>query len=285
MVGPGRGGVREYSSKDLITWNGPTQVYTIPNDVWGNIRVTDVWAPEIHKYKDKYYLFLTFNTNTRFEDQNPPGKPPKSQRPLVYRGSTTLVADTPTGPFKAMQDHSIPPSDMMTLDGTFWVEDGQPYMVFAHEWVQITVGTIEAIKLQDDLSTAIDKPFVLFKSSDAPWAKVQTEGGTVTDGPFLHRSKSGKLFMVWSSFDDQERYNVGLAISDSGKLAGPWHHEPQALFAENGGHPMLFETFDGKLMILFHWPNNNAQQSRPRIFQVEDTGDTLKMGKEMNPKP
>jgi beta-xylosidase len=283
LVGPGGRGVREYSSKDLIHWQGPTTVFTAPNDVWGTIRVTGIWAPEIHKYKDKYYLFLTFNTGTPLEDQDPPTKPPLSRRPLVHRGSTILVADAPTGPFKAMQDHPIPPSDMMTLDGTLWVEDEHPYMVFAHEWVQITVGTIEAIGLKDDLSGAVGKPFVLFKSSDAPWARVQPEGGTVTDGPYLHKSKSGKLFLVWSSFDDQARYNVGLAVSASGKLAGPWTHQPAALFVENGGHPMLFTTFEGKLMLLFHAPNDNPA-SRPRIFEVEDTGDTLRVLKEFTGK-
>ena len=145
------------------------------------------------------------------------------------------------------------------------------------------VGTIEAIKLKPDLTGSIDKPFLVFKSSDAPWAKVQVEGGTVTDGPYLRKSKSGKLFMVWSSFDEQERYNVGLAISDSGKLAGPWRHEPNALFVENGGHPMLFQTFEGQLMLLFHAPNNNPA-NRPRIFRVEDTGDSLKVLQEFTSK-
>jgi hypothetical protein len=170
----------------------------------------------------------------------------------------------------------------MTLDGTLWVEDGQPYMVFAHEWVQITVGTMEAIKLKDDLTGSIDRPFLLFKSSDAPWAKVQPEGGTVTDGPYLRKSKSGKLFMVWSSFDAQLRYNVGLAISDSGKLAGPWRHQAEALYTQDGGHSMLFTTFEGKLMMVLHSPNEGP--TRPRIFEMEDTGETLKLGSEFTGK-
>jgi hypothetical protein len=28
----------------------------------------------------------------------------------------------------------------MALDGTLWVEDGVPYMIFCHEWIQITDG-------------------------------------------------------------------------------------------------------------------------------------------------
>jgi hypothetical protein len=41
---------------------------------------------------------------------------------------------------------------MMTLDGTLWVEDELPYMVFCHEWVQIKDGTVESVRLKDDLS-------------------------------------------------------------------------------------------------------------------------------------
>lgn len=279
MVGPGRGGIMQYTSKDLAIWDGPRQVYTTPPGVWGDIQVGGIWAPEIHKYKEKYYLFFTYDTRTPLADLNPPTKAQRSQRPMVHRGSTIAVSDSPTGPYKPVINRSIPPTDWMTLDGTLWVEDGQPYMIFAHEWLQVTVGTFEAVKLKDDLTGPVGEPFLIFKSSDAPWAKVQVEGGTVTDGCYFRTSKSGKLFMVWSSFDAQERYNVGLAISDSGKLAGPWQQEPEALFVENGGHPMLFETFEGKLMLLFHAPNNDPN-NRPRIFEVEDTGQTLKMGRE-----
>jgi hypothetical protein len=283
MVGPGGRGIVQYTSKDLVSWDGPRPVYSPPADVWGNIRTGGIWAPELHHYKDKYYLFFTFDSRTPLPEQNPPTKPAKSERPLVYRGSTIAVADTPTGPFTAVTNRSIPPTDLMTLDGTLWVEDGQPYMVYAHEWVQMATGTFEAVKLKDDLTAAIDKPFLVFSSADAPWAKRQPEGGIVTDGCFLRKSKSGKLFMVWSSFDDQARYNVGLAVSDSGKLAGPWHHIPEALFVDNGGHPMLFDTFDGKLMLLFHAPNNSPN-NRPRLFEVEDTGDTLRLVKEFTGK-
>ena len=35
----------------------------------------------------------------------------------------------------------------MTLDGTLYVENGLPYMVYAHEWIQILDGTMEAVPL------------------------------------------------------------------------------------------------------------------------------------------
>ena len=44
---------------------------------------------------------------------------------------------------------------VMTLDGTLFVDaGGKPWLVYAHEWVQIGDGTIEAMPLKDDLSAA-----------------------------------------------------------------------------------------------------------------------------------
>jgi hypothetical protein len=64
-------------------------------------------------------------------------------------------------------NHSTTPTSMMTLDGTFWVEDGVPYMVFCNEWVQVSDGTIEYMLLKDDLSDAAGPPVRMFRGSEA----------------------------------------------------------------------------------------------------------------------
>lgn len=273
MVGAGaRASVRAYFSKDLKRWSGPTTIFTTPRGIWGDIQPIGIWAPEMHYYKGKYYLFLTFNTRDKLPGEAKPER--------VVRGSTTLVADAPTGPFKPFLNHSTPPADLMTLDGTLWVEDGKPYMVYAHEWVQIANGAIEAIALKDDLSDAIGKPVRLFQAASAPWSHTD-KGHNVTDGPFLYKSKSGKLFMVWASYGDGG-YNEGLAISDSGRLSGPWRHQAEPLYNRDGGHAMLFTTFEGKLMMVLHAPNRRTE--RPRIFEMEDAGETLKIVREFTGK-
>jgi hypothetical protein len=132
--------------------------------------------------------------------------------------------------------------------------------------------------LKDDLSETTGEPKLLFRGSDGPWAIISaTEGCFVTDGPYFYTSKSGKLMMIWSGYG-AGGYTVGLAVSDSGKLEGPWEQQKEPVFKENGGHGMLFTTFDGKLMMVLHSPNNRNAQ--PRIFEMEDTGDTLRIIKE-----
>ena len=276
MIGPGRNSVRMYTSKDLKLWQGPKTIFRTPDDIWGDIRVIGIWAPEMHRYKDKYYLFLTFNTRHEFPEQW------RNWLPRVYRGSQILVSDKPEGPFTPFANHSTLPTDMMTLDGTLWVEDGTPYMVFCHEWVQIKDGTVEYIQLKDDLSATVGEPMRLFHGSDAKWArKSPNHGCYVTDGPYLYKSKSGKLFMIWTS-DSHTGYTVGLAMSDSGKLAGPWRQQDKPLYNKDGGHGMLFTTFDGTLMMVLHSPRDNNPQ--PHIFEMEDTGETLNVIREFTGK-
>lgn len=263
--------VRAFTSKDLVNWEGPHIIFQTPQDLWGDVNIVGIWAPEMHFYKGKYYLFLTFDTDAKLSEQW------RDWLPRVRRASQVLVADSPLGPFKQFKNQPTLPADMMTLDGTLWEEDGAPYMVFAHEWVQITDGTIEYIRLKDDLSETLGEPKRLFQGSDAPWARKSPQWGSwVTDGPYLYKSKSGKLFMIWSSFG-ATGYMVGVAVSDSGKLAGPWKQRSDPLYTADGGHGMLFKRFDGQLMLVLHSPNKMTE--RAKLFEIEDTGETLRVKK------
>lgn len=261
--------VRAFTSKDLVTWEGPHIIFQTPNDLWADVNIRGIWAPEMHLYKGKYYLFLTFDTDALLSEQW------RDWLPRVKRGSQILVGDSPLGPFKPFQNHSTLPVDMMTLDATLWEEDGIPYMIFAHEWVQIKDGTIEYIKLKNDLSATDGEPKKLFDGSDAPWARKSPQYSCyVTDGPYLYTSKSGKLFMIWSSFSDTG-YTTGVAVSDSGKLAGPWKQQAAPLYSADGGHGMIFKRLDGQLMLVLHSPNKVTE--RARLFEIEDTGETLRV--------
>jgi beta-xylosidase len=274
IVGPGGRGVRCYTSKDLKTWEGPQMIYTAPPDVWGTIPIVSIWAPEMHIYRGKYYLFMTFDTRNKLCEQWPNWE----RNGRVTRGSQVFVSDAPTGPFKPFANHSTLPVDMMTLDGTLWVEDGIPYIVYCQEWVQVTNGAVGYVQLKDDLSEIVDVPKNLFRGSQAPWSKISDEFGcNVTDGPFLYKGKTGKLYMLWTS-GGYTGYTQGIAISESGKLAGPWKQQEEPLYKEDGGHGMVFKTFEGKIMMVLHSPNSMG--SRPRIFEMEDTGETLKVLKE-----
>ncbi len=264
----GREGVKMYRSTDLKNWTGPFLVYETSDESWADPK-HGVWAPEVHVYKDKYYLFATLTNEKTVLEVQP-------NRPKIHaRGTQVFVSDTPYGPFKAMANCPHTPQNYMALDGTLWVEDGIPYMVFCHEWIQTIDGGMVYARMSDDLS-ALNGPIChMFKAKDASWVRTipQYKGkpmeGYITDGCFLRKLPSGTLMMIWSSFSDNG-YTVACAYSKSGMLAGPWEHHDDLVFSSNGGHGMIFESLEGDLLLPLHHPNTNLFP-KCKIFKIEET--------------
>ena len=221
-----------YKTTDLEHFEDPVVVFDGAEiDFWADM---DFWAPEVHRYNGKYYLFGSCKAE---------GK---------CRGTQIFVCDTPNGRFSPVSDAPITPPDWECLDGTLWVENDVPYVVFCHEWVQVKDGEVWAMPLSKDLTHATGDPFLLFRASDNPYVTpLKRHGGCyVTDGPFLFRS-GDRLRMIWSSFSE-DRYLVLEAESDC--LRGEWHHGGSR-FHFDGGHAMIFDRLDGERMISLHAPN------------------------------
>lgn len=248
--GPRGIGFDVYRSVDLCHWEGPTAAFRPPPD----FRATHhFWAPEVHVYQGRCYMFASFKAEDR------------------RRGTQVLVAGHPAGPFLPHSDGPVTPPDWDCLDGTLCEEPGgQPWMVFCHEWTQVRDGAMAAVRLSPDLRSANGEAIVLFRGSEAPWAVGSPEDPErrVTDGPWLHRMKSGELLMLWSSVARQG-YAVGCAVSRSGSITGPWQQQVEPLFAEDGGHAMLFRRFDGELMLALHQPNH-APRERLRLLAAKE---------------
>ncbi len=278
----GKSGVVAYKSKDLNTWQGPEVVFRVPDNLWAN-PAHGAWAPEVHKYNDKYYLFVTLHNQDKVISL-----PPESWKKTHMRATQIFVADSPLGPFEPIADRPATPPDMMTLDGTLFIEDGIPWIVYCHEWIQTIDGTFEAMKLNDDFSAAIGQPKLLFRASDAPWitpwhAKPGDQPREfVSDGAFMYRTKTGKLLMLWSSWQENHKYCETVAYSLSGRLTGPWR-QMEPLLTDHSGHGMIFNTFDNRLMLVVHHPTMSPE-SRARLHELIDTGDKLIIKDQTNKK-
>lgn len=269
----GTGGMM-WKSKDLKRWNGPYRVAETDPKSWMGPNPM-IWAAELHQYKGKYYYFATF-TNQKNIIQTYRGND------IERRASHVLVADTPDGPYRPMADETYLPADRPTLDGTFWVDtDGKPYMVYCWEWLQNWDGTIEKIELKPDLSGSVGEGKILFRASDSPWSKEKNEEGKevpnkVTDGPFLFKTSTGRLGMLWTSWI-YDVYTQGVAYSASGTLDGPWIQEKEPITPPNYGHGMIFKDFDGQLLLSCHsHAKVNGRTIRiPHFFKISLEGDKL----------
>ncbi|MBQ1257552.1 MAG: family 43 glycosylhydrolase [Clostridia bacterium] len=246
-----------YVSDDLETWSNPIPCFENDGSFWAD---RNYWAPEVHPYKGKYYMFASFKNET------------------VCRGTAILVSDSPVGPFVPHSDGCVTPREWECLDGTFYVDkSGNPYMVFCHEWVQAGDGEICAVRLSEDLKKAVSKPRLLFRASEPEWVKslknAKGEDCYVTDGPFMWRCGNGNLLCLWASFSEGG-YTEAVAISDNGEIDGNFRHiDP--IFAKDGGHGMVFKGLDGKMYLTLHSPNTNYEE-RPHFHEITEDNGTLK---------
>jgi GH43 family beta-xylosidase len=252
-------GFNAYVSEDLNDWDGPFQVFIPPENYWGT---RNFWAPEVHIYNGEFYMFASFIGDG------------------YNRGTAVLKSANPLGPFLPWSEKAVTPAGHMCLDGTLYVDKNkQPWLVYCHEWVQIGDGAICALKLSSNLKSAVGEPINLFMSSSAPWGKTvfsksNNIEGYVTDGCFLHRTKSGKLLMLWSNFTENG-YCQCYAKSKSGEIDGEWE-QADILFDNDGGHGMLFRDFNGKLILTLHTPNKTPNE-RVIFLEVEETEKGIKI--------
>ena len=221
------------------------------------------WAPEVHEYKGKFYMFTTYLS----------GK-------TNHRGSVIFKADSPEGPFVEHSAGHISPEEGDAIDATFYVdEEGQPWMVFVHEWTSTDdgIGRMAAAKMSDDLSKLITEPVELFRADDPSWTNQR-----VTDGCWMYRCENGTLLMIWSNFGPGG-YCVGIARSDNGRVDGKWTQDDELLYTKamteeyDGGHGILFRDTDGQLYLSIHSPNNrnDGRPETPVFVPVKEDGDTI----------
>jgi beta-xylosidase len=257
-----------YISDDLEQWEGPFEAFRPDRMFWAD---RNFWAPEVYYYNSQYYMFASFKSKD------------------ASRGTQVLISDKASGPFKPLMDKPITPSGWECLDGTLYIDEkNTPWIVFCHEWTQAVDGQMCAAKLTEDLKNTMGEVEVLFKASDASWTRGSkrkfNEAGIevektvyVTDGPYLYKTSEGQLLMLWSS-GGEKGYAMGIAVSQSGDIRGPWVHESKPLYEKDGGHGMIFRTFENQLMFTIHSPNKTPNE-RPAFIAIEEKDGKLEIKK------
>lgn len=223
-----------YKSYDLKWFDGPYPAFRPHKDFWAD---RNYWAPEVWKYKGKFYMIASFKAEGR------------------RRGVQILWSYIPEGPFEPLINRPVTPEEWECLDGTL-VLDEEVYLVFCHEWLQTGDGEICALQLSSDLKYPKGAPKVLFKASEAGWTVLHDEfghSGYVTDGPFVLKSGDEKYHMLWSSYG-RGGYAIGISHTKDG-LTGTWRHGNVPLIDRDGGHGMVFEGLHGEQLLAIHAPN------------------------------
>lgn len=264
--------VRETSDPTLQTWGEPKPAFRSPEGFWG---IWAYWAPEVHEYKGKYYLFATFEA---------PGR---------ARAVQVLVADSPAGPFHVHSPEPLTSPEYFSLDGGLYVDKkGDPWMVYSREHVSVHDGQMRAMRLKPDLTAPAEplEDILLFKASSASYAAHwNREDGTkcyLTDGPQMLRLSDGGLVMAWSTNNYLPRpigwgYTVSIARSTSGEIGGPWVQEG-ILYNGYAGHGQIFRHPSLGLILSVHQPNNGGRPY-PLFLHVYEKNGKLTMADPTTP--
>lgn len=259
-----------YTGTDLDHWELGGVAFEIPDDSWA---CKDVWAAEVHRYKGKFYLFVSLL-----------GKD-------GLRGTQIAVADTPAGPFVPLVNRPATPKGQSCIDGTLYVCEDVPYILYSHDWPDCYVaeknafvGQICAVRLSEDLTSIAGEPWVLFDSDEAPisaatpdimeqayYGKTNIRYGT--DAPFVQTLSNGSLLLTWSPYLN-DNYVVLGAISRNGDIKGPWEHLDAPIFDNNGGHAMFFYDREGRHCMCLHAPEKQMLE-RACLFEVEEKDGKL----------
>ena len=256
-------GIEKYESYDLRRWHSTGWAWDHKEGFLGNC---DNWAPDMYEYNGDYYIFVTFS---RVFDTSNTDHWNLSNFEIKAGVAVLKSTDGPGGKFYPMFDAESgrlnhTPSNMMCIDGALYVDtDGQPWMIYSGELTQYYDGRVYAQKMKKDLSDMEGEPHFLFSGSQSGWSRNSGyhdgHASYITDAPFIFRDDAtGKLILIWSS-NSSTGYAVGQAISDSGKVTGPWRHLTPQLNVDNGGHGMLFRDFEGKLMLSYHTTEYGAK--------------------------
>jgi len=202
------------------------------------------WAPEVHKVNGEFYMLTTYYSE-------------KSG----HRGCTVLRSRSPEGPFTEISNGHITPRDWDSIDGTLYFEDGEPWMIFVHEWTSTCdgVGRMAAARLSPDLTRFAGEPIELWRADSPVWAT-----RNITDGCFPYVTESGRLLIIWSNFE-QGGYCVGVARAKGERLTDGFTQETELLYSRkidgkyDGGHGMIFTDTDGKKYLVLHSPNSHRE--------------------------
>lgn len=206
---------------------------------------SDIWAPEVIKYKDKYYMF--------------------------YSGRSTCdglmhvqiaVSDSPFGPFNdIVKDPVVNIPGFSTIDGHCYIENDDKYLFFSMDCSTNIVNGVHtsqifAVKLADDFKS-VEGDYVFISTPSAEFEKKSGPDWRWNEGPFVLKN-DGKYFLTYSTnCYNSLYYAVGCYVSDN--IMGPYvlqENKPVMEYVENEisgpGHNAFFVDKDNTLKCVFH---------------------------------
>lgn len=248
---PYHNGFVVYTSKDMKSWSGPSGVkdgYALSKgDAFGESKF---WAPQVFRYKEKYYMAYTANENIAVAE-----------------------SDHPLGPF-IQEDMKPVEGETRQIDPFVFIdEDDRKYLYY----VKVADGAnrIFVVEMEDDLRTKKKGTERKCIEADTHWENTENDEWSVTEGPTLIKHNN-KYYLIYSANHYKSTdYAVGYAVSDS--PLGPWQKYAgnpiihRSITGYNGsGHGDLVKTSDNEWVYVFH-THHSREKVSPRRTGILST--------------
>lgn len=235
-------GFRAFVSDDLVHWT-PAKGLSDDGLVFSRgdgYGTREFWAPEVHAYKGRFYLFYSAN-----------------------RCCCVAVADSPLGPFRNPKHEPLfaRPGGQAIDNSLFVDDDGKPWMPFSDN------ERLAFVRLTPDLMSVVpDSLFVAFDKPRDAWQKGTEEGPSVV-------RVGGKYVVLFSGDGCQSQdYAVGVGVAD--RVTGPWTRVPGYRFLHRAGglmgtgHGSPLRLTDGSWRYVFHAHETSAIMGCRRMYVV-----------------
>jgi Beta-xylosidase len=278
-------GFKAYVSDNLKDWEDKGVIYEgATPDSW---TVDCFWAPEVYERNGKYYLWYSANWK-----ENP------TKEEEIFRIGVA-VSDSPTGPFKEMNNGPLFDPGYPIIDANLFFDDanGKVYLYYsrccykhpveseiadrakAKGWYdEIEESWIYGIEIKPDFSGVIGEPVLLLrppvsmKDEQAEWESRSVTSHEVnrrwTEGSFLIQKGDTYYMMYSANFFGGANYAVGYATSNH--PLGPYEKASNNPVIEKNiekggkvtgtGHCMVLPLDNGQLLCVYH-------------ARTQDTGD------------
>lgn len=229
---------------------------------WGNYG-----TPRLYEYQGKFYLFASYQSASTMD-----------------LGVAVFRSDTPDGQYEMISKGHLQPEGWDASDPVLYIDpQGQPWMIFVHEWTSMAdwTGDISAVQLSDDLTETVGEFYTLFRANDCP----AYPDNQITEAPYVDTLPDGTLALLWSG--SSGGIFTSVAYSTDGVL-GPWKQAeaplfsrdtacPENFFGRGGGAASLFRDQEGRLRMSLSILTDTGDETISVFLHVDDSNGVLKL--------
>ena len=224
---------------------------------------SDIWAPEVIKYENKYYMFYSG----------------RSECDGIMHVQIA-VSDSPLGPFKdIVKDPIVNIPGKSTIDGHCFIENDKKYLFFSMDCATniidgIHTSQVYCVRLADDFKSIVGD-YVFISTPTKEFEKISGPEWRWNEGPFVLKHNN-KYYLTYSTnCYNSLWYSVGCYVSNN--IMGPYvlqEEKPILSYIENEisgpGHNAFFVDKDGNLKCVFHIHTHYDAPSGIRTACISD---------------